>query len=747
MDQTKERLDELELRVKQLEYEIQILRSAQRINSVHLNSDFGANPRQNSHNIQNKYDQGVYQTNGGSHPYASRGLHANQDQAAIPPGGYENFPRKEVAVVRDGSAQSSNATNKTRKTSFFERIRNNESLFGKYLVGALASLLIFIAAASFVAIVWDKISAEVKLGTVIILGFALTALGFQMTRKKPNNISSIIFGTGIGLVYIAAMSANIVFSLISHEMSGLLSVLWTLLVLFSYRYTKLYFTMAVAATGSLVNLVFALDFARGAQDLMLVILYTSAVSAMLLYVSRTLDKVRNTISIFFAFLSFCLIFWVTMWTWKYSIALPQTVVTAILLLITNWMYFVANKENMRWIYLVLTLVSTVGLFYNTIFTVGEMWLHLTFLQAITLFVGVILLQFVLNHILYPNIERLLSMFYALPLYFSAMFVHDELIGIQGMAATWILLLFVLRKFAFKQAIPIPYMMVFVVLDLIFGLKESSAWTLVFHITNLGLLFYAMYEEKTKDILYKNLAVAILLVSYYRIAYDIGNLVPWNPHTTEIQTTIAYTVSVITVILVYLTKYFENVIPSVIGSYFAKQATAAESRGKYRPHLYKHIGLYTFSVILYFLGMQQMASVDLGVLRFVLMIGTLSTAVFQSRLLLADYEEVPRHIGIWLVVKYFILSWVMLRSFWELPFDSVAYSVVGLLLAIGAIYAGFKLEIKVIRQFGLAITILMVAKFILADLQGENNITRVIAFAVGGVLCFVISVIYNRLSKE
>ena len=105
------------------------------------------------------------------------------------------------------------------------------------------------------------------------------------------------------------------------------------------------------------------------------------------------------------------------------------------------------------------------------------------------------------------------------------------------------------------------------------------------------------------------------------------------------------------------------------------------------------------------------------------------------------------IGIWLVLKYFIFVWVTMGAFWRFPFNSVSYSVVGLLLAIIAIYAGFKYDAKSIRKFGLGITVLMVAKFIFVDLIGENSITRVIAFAVGGILCFIISIIYNHLSKE
>lgn len=143
----------------------------------------------------------------------------------------------------------------------------------------------------------------------------------------------------------------------------------------------------------------------------------------------------------------------------------------------------------------------------------------------------------------------------------------------------------------------------------------------------------------------------------------------------------------------------------------------------------------------------MLNVELVAIKFLMMMSVLVITAFQTYLALLDYKNISNPIGIWLVAKYFIFSWVTLRSFFELPIESVSYSVVGLLLAIVTIYAGFKLNVRIIRQLGLGITMLMVAKFIFVDLYGENSITRVIAFAIGGVLCFIISIIYNRLSKQ
>ncbi|MGF7145619.1 putative membrane protein [Anaerotaenia torta] len=61
--------------------------------------------------------------------------------------------------------------------------------------------------------------------------------------------------------------------------------------------------------------------------------------------------------------------------------------------------------------------------------------------------------------------------------------------------------------------------------------------------------------------------------------------------------------------------------------------------------------------------------------------------------------------------------------------------------------GFKLRNKGIRLCGLILTIIMVARFIVVDLNQENSITRVLALIAGGGLCFLISFIYNKLSEN
>lgn len=699
MDTLQKRLDELEVRLREVEKELYTMRKAKKLEL--LKSRMETNSK--SENIINEAALQV----------TEKSDTVNQEEQKK----HSDFNKG----FTDKILEKEIPKQPLRKNG------DSESMVGKYFIGALASLLIFIAAVSFVAIVWNKISPELKLAIVGISGFALTAIGFKMTITRASNVSSIVFGTGIGLVYIAVLSANLVFLLISHEASALLCVLWTLIILFSYRYTKLYFTMVIASIGSFINICFELGYVGSSQDIMLIIAYTVAITIMLLYMSNSLDKIRNTVSIFFTFFNFALIFLMTFHVWHFKYILAQTVVTVIMLLISNRMYSLSNRENIYNMHFFLTVFSTLFLFLNIYFGLPYM-LGLTMLQSSIIFFLVIFVQCIVNHLLYQKIENWLTIFYSFVLYLTMMNINRELFGSLGMGAAGIIILFILRKKIFGKAIFIPYMMFFIFWDLSLSFLGDTFWTLLFTVANIVLLFYILYEDKKDNQEYKNVAVAMLLLGYFKISRNLCYLMDWNSYNNDIQNLIAYLLCVFTVMFIYKTGYLNG-----------KDENLSKAG--------RHAGLYIFSTVLYALGLWKILTMEVDALRFIVMLAAFSITVFQTHLLLSDYEKIKDDIGIWLVLKYFIFVWVTMGAFWRFPFNSASYSVVGLLLAIIAIYAGFKYDAKSIRKFGLGITMLMVAKFIFVDLIGENSITRVIAFAIGGILCFIISIIYNRLSKE
>ncbi|MGL6199484.1 MAG: DUF2339 domain-containing protein [Lachnospiraceae bacterium] len=75
------------------------------------------------------------------------------------------------------------------------------------------------------------------------------------------------------------------------------------------------------------------------------------------------------------------------------------------------------------------------------------------------------------------------------------------------------------------------------------------------------------------------------------------------------------------------------------------------------------------------------------------------------------------------------------------------SILLVLIACICIAVGFKKDFTSFRVYGLVLTIAAVLKLVTYDIMKLNSMIRVGAFVVGGILCFMISRLYNNASKK
>jgi hypothetical protein len=76
-----------------------------------------------------------------------------------------------------------------------------------------------------------------------------------------------------------------------------------------------------------------------------------------------------------------------------------------------------------------------------------------------------------------------------------------------------------------------------------------------------------------------------------------------------------------------------------------------------------------------------------------------------------------------------------------------FSIILMLTGLIYIVGGFILGNNTLRGAGLAVSIIAVIKMTIVDVWETDNIVRVIALITGGVICFVISAIYNKTAKK
>lgn len=801
--------------------------------------------------------------------------------------------------------------------------KDGESLVGKYILGALASLLVFIGAASFLAIVWNRISPVGRVSIIGVSGFVLTGIGLKMSLKKVGPIPSILLGTGSGLMYIAILSASLVFHLFDHTYSGILCALWTILLILSYRYTKLFFTVVIAFIGSYVNLCFELNYTDSIPDTWLILLYVTATCSVMLLTLRQSKTLQYCLTIVFSLFSYLTLFLNLAFIYNaYTYYMILGLIVLAIFLLKNLLYYTAQAKAIQPFYLVLSLISSLVL---AIFVAGSLReaFELDLLQILLILFAIHLVQLLAVPRLYPRLVRPLNIYYGLVLYLCMIGLHYDRLDIMTGASAMILFFLVHKKVSNVEVEPILVTVILAV-DIILLYSSESSLRLLFVIANTVLLFALpiICKNWLNRFFVKNFSMVYLLFACRIIAYSNGFWTRWYLYSKEFATSamaIWHILSVIALATLYLTNYFKirvstedvpqnkpklllvnyfgliaatiaffligadkmnirysplewtnqslalstlavslllsvifwkhgrdskdllltegflllvrylfysgngvwnlvfaishfallllmiymprkegtlshTFIPKnatliiLILSYFSfsnqfvewfpalqnikdlapAMAMALAAATLYTVYQTKYfgakddvlwidekaglrvrydMGIYLYALALYLYGIIILNLTSGNIAKVILTISLLATALLQTHIAFSHRKEITALEAAWTVIQYLALTWSCIHAIMSLPPESVIYSVSGLLLAVVAIYVGFKINISIIRHFGLGISLLMVAKFILVDLSGENSITRVLAFVVGGVLCFLISVIYNRLSKS
>lgn len=115
---------------------------------------------------------------------------------------------------------------------------------------------------------------------------------------------------------------------------------------------------------------------------------------------------------------------------------------------------------------------------------------------------------------------------------------------------------------------------------------------------------------------------------------------------------------------------------------------------------------------------------------------------NTRKLLAEKKDTPA--GFYIGMKFLVLLLSVLASF---DISGVPVSICCFVLAVACIVAGFYVKCKSLRIYGLLLSMLSVFKLSLADIVLGGLLQLAAGFFVAGILCFVISRIYNMIDEE
>ena len=101
-------------------------------------------------------------------------------------------------------------------------------------------------------------------------------------------------------------------------------------------------------------------------------------------------------------------------------------------------------------------------------------------------------------------------------------------------------------------------------------------------------------------------------------------------------------------------------------------------------------------------------------------------------------------GLWVGFKFLLLMIAILNALNTINF---MLSICCFVFACGSVFIGFMKNYKSLRIFGLILSFISTIKLILFDFNYESSIEQAFSFFICGIICFIISLIYNKLNKN
>lgn len=628
-----------------------------------------------------------------------------------------------------------------------------ETIVGKYFIGALAALLVFIAAISLIGLVWDELTPFSKLLLISTTGTLLTVFGFWLIRSKKNSVNAIILGTGSGLLFISILSADMAFNLISHNIAILLCCIWSIFFILSSRFINVFFTTIIAYIGSYIALSFGLTLLSSDSELLILTLFASVISAVMIY-NAFKNKVNHQLiaSLLLSLLSFSTI---TLRTIIDGILLSdqilkycftQTIVIIIIYILMNVLYRIVDRKKYSWTIGVALITATLtALYFINLYSNYIVGLEF---EAICIFFFIVnFVQIIINHLILKETYKRTTLFYVFVLVCTSVLINITLFDVlTGVIIVAFLLMIIDSVTKQNDYVAVTSFVILFDVASLFTSNEIVLSNAVYGVIQIALIASIIYKNyKIKNYEHINLlkiagVATVLINSFFIPKHFIGSIMIDNQSLDlTIIRTIGYIIAVVSFALLFKINYFHD-----------WDREAMNDNGlSHGIHISKNMRtLFLFSsTVLYFIGLNGISDSSIWYQQLIFTLSTIIMAFIQTYYIIQNSNETNQLSEIWIGIKYLVLSWTIFDSFFSLGINSVAYSIIGLIIAILSISFGFRFQFKSLRLYGLILTIIMVIKFILIDLSEENSITRVISLIIGGLICFGISVIYNKLNTK
>ncbi len=590
-----------------------------------------------------------------------------------------------------------------------------EKTIGKSLMGIFASVLIFISLILFATLLLPYFNDTAKMITTYLLSFAFLGVGlFKLKKDKDNKFYIALTGCGVGAVYISLLLSNMYFKAFGDITLYLLICIWAIGVCFLSKLKNKIFQV-IGQLGIDIAMIFGCILCienNDAAKFMALIIFYMISSGVFYFVHYDREFSNNLIHHVFNAVNFVILFAGC----EEILGKGIYVATIMILLFIAFhvgmvMYGRIEKSGVAFgiilsIY-VLMLIQVLGL------VTGDndfVFAIITYLICMGLMIAVERKKAKESH--GKNIAIAAMVIFA-----GCGLGVDPVLSEHGvvplMILPWLFLGFYRNNVVWKYSSMILFFN--------YAFKDYINET---ERLFLGLLvavsaFWLIYKNKNQySVRFKNV---VHIVTFIFLSYSMVGAVLELARNSELPEVVSFVVAALFNIVMMKSCFGRDPI------------TGEQEKGT----VYNIINMLVMigGIIRINYGYE-------GILHLVIIITTLLAFMVNAKNLLDRYDN--RFSGIYVGLKFTILMIVILESF-----HSVNYviSIACFVLAILSIIIGFMGQYRSLRVFGLILSMVSIFKLIMVDINYTNTLGNALSFFVSGILCFVISLIYNLIDKK
>ena len=672
-----------------------------------------------------------------------------------------------------------------------------EGNLGRYLLSGAAAVLVLSAGVSLLALVWDSIPNPVKILGLALIAVTMTAAGARLGVSHPRHrvAAATITGTGGGLGFVAIVGAVLLGGMLSPEPALVLMACWGLVLLAVSHMTRVLFTAVVSTLGALVTIGFAVSHvARQPQAALItwlmVSIYVTVLALTCTVLSRNTGRMR--MAAWYPVTSMvatatALIATPIQPMLRASVASGTGVVLVLCLLLVCQSIYASTRlwsigvKTSGWDWGLTAVVLMVG--FIRLLT-GQTSLHLAHTVVVITYLLELLLLAAAALATLPSYcpdhwRRAMAIGHEaafFPLALAGMVVIDDpRVHLFVVVAAMLCLLPAIMN---ARVEPAPILALLGTAPILVpagtAYSRSDSWSLIISVVISALMVcvaeglgdrvarssppqapYAAPSRTQPRVLALRAALAAVAFNLTVLAPFLGSgLVEDSQDSQGTWAALRMVPGLVTIALIALGAVSGGATPLRV---FSGQCRGARYQvGPHGAALPDPSGRQTGAPAPSWIVSGMVATLALATLSWadaasssvwMLLLVAVALGLGASATWLLLPWRRSAEVCLSLAIGNSLLMWFSVMVATEVGPGSVLMSVLVLLTGGACIVLGFSARLTILRHYGLTLVLLSVLKLAVMDVASQNSIIRVISLAAAGVVCFVLSLLYNRFAQE